>query len=104
VDGPAVEVVCTLSGGADAVRRRTDEWRAVAGRARSREAVAGGVALTFDADPAVVAELARLAAAEVACCPFFAFELTVRTDGTGFTATAPDAELVTAVLGPADPR
>lgn len=42
-----------------------------------------------DSDRAV--ELARLAAAEFACCPFFTFDLTIGPDGLRFTVRAPEA-------------
>jgi hypothetical protein len=62
------DIVCTLTGGTDAMRARVDQWQAVLNRAVGREPASGGVTLRFDHDPAVVVELARLAAAEFACC------------------------------------
>jgi hypothetical protein len=48
-------------------------------------------------------ELARLAAAEYACCSFFTFTLTIGPAGVRLTVTAPpDAQpLVTALFGTA---
>ncbi|OLF13504.1 hypothetical protein [Actinophytocola xanthii] len=96
-----VEIACSLTGGEPALRRRVGQWRAVAGGATARCAVSGGVALTYRPDQAAAVELARLAAAEVACCPFFVFTLTVDATGVRFTATAPPEgqELLAAVLG-----
>jgi hypothetical protein len=97
--------VCTLDGGPDAVRRRIREWRAVIGRAIGREPAAGGVTLVYDHDAAVTGELARLGAAEFACCPFFTFTLVVGPSGMRFTVTAPAAarDVVTALFGTANP-
>jgi hypothetical protein len=96
------DLVCTLDG---AMRERVDRWRAVIGRATGREPHAAGVTLGFDHDPAVTVELARLAAAEFACCSFFTFALTVGPGGTRFTVTAPAGarHLVTALFGSAGP-
>lgn len=56
-------IVCTLDGGADALRARVSEWQTVTARATGRRPADGGVTLTFDHDPSVTVELARLAAA-----------------------------------------
>ncbi|GID94837.1 hypothetical protein ACFQFC_28820 [Amorphoplanes digitatis] len=97
------DLVCTLDGGLDSMRGRIGEWQAVIGRAVGREAADGGVTLVYDHDPAVAVELARLGAAEFACCSFFGFTLTVAPAGMRFTVTAPAeaATLVTAVFGKA---
>ncbi|MET8151923.1 hypothetical protein ACIBSW_02655 [Actinoplanes sp. NPDC049668] len=99
--GAGADLVCTLDGGLDAMRGRIGEWQAVIGRAVGREAVDGGVTLVYGHDPAVAVELARLAAAEFACCSFFSFVLAVEPAGMRFTVTAPAeaATLVTAVFG-----
>lgn len=94
-------VACTLEGGAEAIEARIGEWRTVLAAATSRESVAGGVTLVFDHDPATAVELARLAAAEAACCAFFTFTLTVRPAELRFTVTAPDGagEMVDVIFG-----
>ena len=94
-------IACTLDGGIDAMRTRISDWQDVLSRATSREAVAGGVALTFGHDEPLTLELARLAAAEFACCSFFTFSLTVSPNGMSFTVTAPPAagDVVTAMFG-----
>ncbi len=103
--GTRPDLVCTLDGGLDAMRGRIDEWHAVINRATAREPAEGGVTLVYDHDPAVTAELARLAAAEFACCSFFAFTLTVAPQGMRFTVRAPveARDVVTAVFGTASP-
>lgn len=99
--GLSPHVVCTLDGGAAAMRARIGEWQEVISRATGRESASGGASFAFTHDPAVTVELARLAAAEYACCPFFTFDLTVGPDGLRFTVTSPPeaADVVTAVFG-----
>jgi hypothetical protein len=101
-DGSAVELVCTIEGGPDAIRARAGEWAAVTALARRREQVGDDVTLIYDPDPAVAVELTRLAAAEVACCSFFTFALEIGTPGVRFTVSAPPeaAELVAALVAP----
>jgi hypothetical protein len=103
--GSRPDLVCTFDGGLDAMRARIGEWKAVIGRATRREPAEGGVTLVYDHDPAVTVELARLAAAEFACCSFFTFTLTVAPEGMRFAVTAPPeaATAVTAVFGTAIP-
>ena len=103
--GDAVSLVCTLDGGLPAMQGRIDEWQAVIGEAIGREPADGGVTLVYDHDEHVLAELARLAGAEFACCSFFTFTLTVGPAGMRFTVTAPQdaSEVVTAVFGTAEP-
>ncbi|GAB1644850.1 hypothetical protein [Krasilnikovia sp. MM14-A1259] len=93
------DLVCTIAGGAEAMHARVGEWQAVLATATGREPAAGGVTLTFAYDPAVTVELARLAAAEYACCSFFTFGITVGPPGVRFTVAArPDAADVVAAL------
>ncbi|GAA3444386.1 MerR family transcriptional regulator [Planomonospora venezuelensis] len=101
-DGP--DIVCTLGGGVEAMRERVSQWQAALAPATGRTPIAGGLQLTYAHDEALAAELARLAAAEFACCSFFTFTLTVGPGGMTFAVTAPPAagELVTAVFGTAD--
>jgi rhodanese-related sulfurtransferase len=98
-------IVCTLDGGVDAMRGRITEWQAAISRATARDAVDGGVALTFPHDAEHVVELARLAAAEYACCTFFTFTLTVSNAGVRFEVRAPREarDVLTAVFGYAEP-
>lgn len=95
------DLACTLAGGVDAMRARIDEWQAAIGRAVAREPVDGGIALSFAHDVELTVELARLAAAEYACCSFFAFTIGVDAGGVRFTVTAPGEaqDVVAAVFG-----
>ncbi|MEU9010698.1 hypothetical protein AB0D12_13095 [Streptomyces sp. NPDC048479] len=104
--GGGSDIVCTLAGGADAMRERITEWQTALGEATGREAAEGGVSLVFDHDPGIAVELARLAAAEFACCSFFTFALTIGPEGMSFTVTASDEarDVVTAVFGTATPN
>lgn len=103
VAGAGSGFACTLDGGLDAMRGRIGEWQAVVGQATKRELAEGGFTLVYDHDPAVTVELARLAAAEFACCSFFTFSLAFGHEGLRFTVTAPDdaQEFLTAVFGTA---
>jgi hypothetical protein len=104
-DGTRPDLVCTFDGGPEAMHERIRQWRAVVDKAVGREPADGGVTLTYDHDPAVTVELARLAAVEFACCSFFTFTLAVAPGGMRFTMSAPDEarDAVTALLGTADP-
>ncbi|WP_175313695.1 hypothetical protein [Streptomyces lunaelactis] len=104
--GGGADIVCTLDGGTDAMRDRITEWQAVIGRSTGRVPANGGVTLAFDHDSGVAVELARLAAAEFACCSFFTFTLTIGPMGMQFTVSAPDEarDVVTAVFGTATTR
>jgi hypothetical protein len=101
--GTRPDLVCTLDGGLDAMRGRISEWHTVINQATGREPADGGLTLVYHHDPAVTVELARLAAAEFACCSFFTFTLTVAPEGTRFTVSAPGEarDVVTAVFGTA---
>lgn len=79
-------IACSL-GPADQATR-IDEWRDVLVRVTARAPVDGGLRLTLAPD-APVAEIARLAVAEQACCQFFSFALTVDGRGTALEVTAP---------------
>jgi hypothetical protein len=98
-DAPAI--ACTFDGGIDAMRIRVGDWQHVVGRATGRRPVADGVTLTYDHDEKLAVELARLAAAEYACCSFFTFRLAVGPAGMDFTVTAPReaSDVVTAIFG-----
>ncbi len=87
-DTAAVPVACTLDAGRD-VAERLDQWRAVLGQATGREAVDGGIAVTFGHDIARTAELARLLAAEYACCSFASYHLTIDGRGVRMEVRAP---------------
>lgn len=89
--GNDIPVACTLAG--DQVPDRLDEWnRLVGGDGVTRVGIPGGVRFTFG-DPVDVAELARLTAAEQACCRFFTFRITIGPTGVMLDVTAPDEAL-----------
>lgn len=80
--------------------RRIADWQDVTRRVAHREPLEGGVRLVFGVEPPL-SEIARLAAAEYACCPFFGFAITVDSRGTALEVTAPSdgVELVAAAFG-----
>ncbi len=92
-------IACSLDAGS--MPDRVSDWRALAARAISREPVAGGMALRFVASPELVAEAARLAAAEQDCCSFFTFTLRMTTGQVSLEVRAPDeaADVVAAMFG-----
>lgn len=92
---PSPPIVCTL--GASDMEGRLDEWQAVVTTAINRTVIEGGVRLEFAAN-APLAEIARLAAAEYACCMFLSFAITVDQRGVGLEVTSrPEAAAVVAV-------
>ncbi|WP_456819792.1 MerR family transcriptional regulator [Cellulomonas sp. URHB0016] len=99
----AVPVACSLD--AEAVPDRVSDWQALVPRATAREAINGGVALTFGASPELAAEVSRLAAAEQDCCPFFTFTLRLTTGQLRLEIKAPAdaADVVAAMFGTASP-
>lgn len=98
-DAPAI--ACSLDAGS--VPDRISDWQALVARAVRREPVTGGVALEFSASPELVAEVARLAAAEQDCCTFFTFTLTMTTGQVRLEVLAPEdaADVVAAMFGTA---
>jgi hypothetical protein len=66
-------VACTL--GEVEMAARLVEWQRIINMATRAEHSPGRVCATFDPSPEVIAEVARLCAAEMACCPVFTFEL-----------------------------
>ena len=91
-------IACSL--GHEDMTERIADWHAVLASVDDRTSIDGGIRLTFKSD-ADVAELARLARAEWACCSFFAFSITVDGRGTALEVRAPDTggDLVTSVFG-----
>ena len=100
LDEAPVEVVdaCTLSAGSQVVRVR--EWRELLAQAQRRDPVDGGMRLSLPL--AAAAQAAELAAAEVQCCPFFAFALHISQDGALLDIRAPRERLsqLSAILDP----
>jgi hypothetical protein len=99
--GEAPPIACTLGGGAEAMRNRIGDWQQVMKRATGRRPVEGGVILSYEHDELLTIELARLAAAEFTCCPFFEFSLSVGPTGMTFAVYAPEEarDVVTAMFG-----
>ena len=82
-------LVCTLDADGGDLAERLDQWRAVLAQATGREPVDGGIAVTFGHDVARTAELARLLAAEYACCSFASYHLTIDGRGVRMEVRAP---------------
>jgi hypothetical protein len=93
-------VACTLD--AQQMPDRMADWQAVLARVAAREALAGGVRLTLDADVSLE-EVARLAVAEQDCCRFFSFVITVDERGKALEVRAPEEAfpIVEALFGTA---
>jgi DNA-binding transcriptional MerR regulator len=82
----APPIACTL--GADSLRGRLDEWNALLAHVDRRDAIEGGVRLTFAATTPT-GELMRLASAEQDCCQFFTFAITIDGRGLALEVKAP---------------
>jgi MerR family copper efflux transcriptional regulator len=81
-------LVCTLD--AASMAGRVTEWHELMRHATSRAACPdGGVRVEFEAG-VPVDEVARLAAAEQACCEFFSFTITVDTRGIALEVHGPE--------------
>jgi MerR family copper efflux transcriptional regulator len=84
--GSAPDVSCTL--GHEQMNDRITDWQAVLTDVRERSPLEGGIRLTLGPD-ADIAEVARLARDEWACCSFFGFVLTIDGGGTALEVRAP---------------
>jgi DNA-binding transcriptional MerR regulator len=94
----ATPVACTLD--VSARPARIAEWHDLLGHVVAREAVDGGMRLTFGAAGSVDAErIAALVVKEQACCQFFRFALTIDERGVALEVRAPDNEIVDALFG-----
>jgi hypothetical protein len=71
-----IGAACTL--GTGELMQRLAEWHALRSRATQVNPISGGARLTFAQDEPVE-PIARLAALEAECCPFYTF--TLRIDG-----------------------
>lgn len=88
---PAAEALagaCTLE--RSALPKRLEDWTRLTATATGRADLDEGIALDFGHDPALTAEIARLAAEEYECCSFFAFTLVVNASGLRLEVRAPD--------------
>ncbi|CAN5817232.1 MerR family transcriptional regulator [soil metagenome] len=101
-DEPVIE--CTLDQGD--VQGRVGEWRDALARATERVPLDDGVALRFPHDIDLTAALARLCAAEHACCSFFRFALAIDSHGVRLEVRSPPEawDVTAAVFGtPGEP-
>jgi len=91
-------IACTLA--PDRVADRVGEWHGLVAQAVGRTSLADGERLHFARDVDIAA-IARLVAAEQACCRFFTFTLTVGADDVTLDVTGPpDARpVVDALVG-----
>jgi hypothetical protein len=90
---------CSL--GVEELGVRVAEWRAVAATSVSSEHIGGGVRLVFKADPLLIAHLARLCAAETACCAQMRFVVEIDAATVTLTAEAPSTPGLLDALFPA---
>jgi len=80
-------IVCSL--GDHDLTQRLAGWRRVLATAIRTTPSAGGVRVVFDPSPELIGEVARLCAAETACCPFFTFNLEITASAVVLTVGAP---------------
>jgi hypothetical protein len=91
-------IACTLSA-ADYAARAQDTGELAARALRSRQPIADGTRLIFDADPQTERDLRELIAAEAQCCAFLRMELTAEADALVLDVTGPaDAQPIIAEL------
>ena len=79
-------IACSLDGGD--MQARIAEWQALLTAVDQREAIPNGVRFSFGPD-APLLEIARLAGAEYACCPFFSFTVSIDARGVVLEVSAP---------------
>jgi len=95
----APPIACSLDAGSRP--DRLAEWRTVLAHTTSRAATAdGGLRLELH-DDVPLEEVARLAAAEQRCCPFFSFAITADQRGAALEVRAPDGatDVVASLFG-----
>jgi hypothetical protein len=85
----------------DALAARVGQWRDVAAAA-SVEHADGSVRLVLPADPGLIATVAGLCLAEIACCPQARFLLEVAASQVVLTIEAPDGGGLLEMLLPGD--
>lgn len=92
-------ISCSLESGEMA--GRMNEWQALLELVIDRTPVDGGISLSFSPEPALAAEVARLAVAEQACCAFFEFDLRVAGGKLHLEVRGPQEaqEIISAVFG-----
>ncbi|MGQ0843458.1 MAG: MerR family transcriptional regulator [Sporichthyaceae bacterium] len=82
-------VACSLAG--EELGERAREWRALVASAIGNDTIADGLRLRFAFDPNLAADIARLAATEQQCCPFFDFHLHLTPAAVVLTVRAPES-------------
>jgi DNA-binding transcriptional MerR regulator len=92
------DIACTLSHAE--MGDRISQWQAVLAHVDECAAVDGGIRLTLARD-VDLGEVSRLARAELSCCSFFSFSITIDGRGAALEVRAPEAakELLAAVFG-----
>jgi hypothetical protein len=101
VDIPPADtpIACDMSKAADTPRERLAEYRRLFDEALiDRERTAGGIRFRFRADDGVEAWVRDLSAREKACCPFFAFEVSVAGGEVVWDSAVPDVDSARAAL------
>ena len=92
-------IACTLNG--SQVVERVQLWRDIIKQATQHVDIANGIRLSFRSDPALIGEIASLAAQEQACCAFYTFVLSIVDGGAQLDVIAPPeaTELVNELFG-----
>jgi hypothetical protein len=96
----SVPISCSL--GAGDMTARATAWKAVVAQALGPATHDGGSwTVEFDRHVLDLGGLSQLVEAEVECCPFFIFTVTVTVDRVALSVTAPPeaADLVAVLLG-----
>jgi len=97
----AQPISCSLDAGEMA--GRMDDWQSLLGLLIGRAPLSDGISLSFAPEPAVAAQVARLAVAEQACCSFFDFTVRVSEGELHLDVRGPQEarEIISALFGTA---
>jgi MerR family transcriptional regulator, copper efflux regulator len=90
---------CSLD--VDELSARLSDWRALAATSVSSKRLGGRMQLVFEAEPVLIADLARLCAAETACCSQMRFVMEIDAAQVTLTAEAPSTPELLDALFPA---
>jgi hypothetical protein len=94
-----VPIACTLDADGDDITERVRDWHALLSLATGREELDDGIAVTFPHDVERTVELARLLAAEYACCSFARYALILDDRGVRLEIrTPPEARATLAAV------
>lgn len=93
-------IACTLSN-AEEMGQRVDDWQRLLAEVTAREAIDGGLRMTFPPGESTLVEVARLAAAELTCCAWVDFTLRFTSGSTILDVQAPAAgrDILASVFG-----